>query len=62
MQFIGTEFPAKSRQENSSNADGFLLIVTPHETDKQLQEIGGQLDGMVTKFPHKKMVVLVNKL
>jgi hypothetical protein len=62
MQFLGTEFPAKFRQENLSHADGFLLIVTPHETEKQLHEIGGQLDGMATQFSHKKMVVLVNKL
>ncbi|EDU51471.1 TEF1 Translation elongation factor EF-1alpha GTPase [Pyrenophora tritici-repentis] len=44
--------------ENLSNADGLLLIIMPHETDKQLQEIGDQLNGMASH----KMVVLVNKL
>ena len=62
MQILGTEFPAKSIEDNLSSADALLLVVTSHQTDKQLQEIVGQMDGIATQFSHKKVVVLVNKL
>ncbi|CAN9215342.1 unnamed protein product [Alternaria alternata] len=49
-------------QEKISSADGLLLIVTPRQTEKQLQEIGDQLGGMKVHGTHKKVVVLVNKM
>ncbi|KAH8698081.1 P-loop containing nucleoside triphosphate hydrolase protein [Phaeosphaeriaceae sp. PMI808] len=58
----GRHFPTKSAQGKTSNADGLLLIVTPRQTDKQLQEIGDQLISMGTHFAHKKVVVLINKM
>lgn len=62
MRSLADEFPAKSTQESLSDADGLLLIVTPHQTDKQLQGMLGRLDEMMAQSPHKNLVVLVNKL
>lgn len=62
MRLLDTQFPAKSAQEQTSNADGLLLIVTTRQIDKQLQEISDQLISMATHFAHKKVVVLINKL
>ncbi|OAL52071.1 hypothetical protein IQ07DRAFT_564777 [Pyrenochaeta sp. DS3sAY3a] len=47
--------------EKVCDADG-ILIVTPHQIDKQLQQICNQLSGMAIQLTRKKALVLVNRL